>query len=342
MLRVVSFCRAAVSVVAILLSMPRPALPAEGVLQAPSVAAILDRARPALHPPKSLTCRADATVAFEKHAPVVLHLAYSFLAPDHAKLVVLSRLARPTDIDFFEHKVGMAYVLNGPTAASYQPFFMKGSVVDTKLPENEPTVSDVYGTGNMASIAPWLAGMLHISRREYIKARYLRCEEVKGAEAHVVEFTFDQSVYAMMGHRIARYVKWFSVDKGVPIQAVAYNEKGETVAETVYEALKQVAPSKWVALRTRKTIREGTVAISRDVTVTRKRGKPTPATWGTRLAFPARTVVHEYEWVDGRAALPSTVAVWDDSGNLVFHVRFFEYVLDAGLSESEFEYEPVP
>ncbi|HCU36232.1 MAG TPA: hypothetical protein DGT21_12535 [Armatimonadetes bacterium] len=289
-----------------------------------------------------LQCRAEAVLTFEKHAPVVLQLSYIVRAPDQGKMVVNSRFAPKTAIDFFEHKVGMAYALDGGQLAYYNPFLRELHRSDLNAIEADPVISRVYGTGNAADLGPWLKGLFDLGALRSDDGPRVGAERIGETECSILEATPDPAPAHVLGHEVSRAWTWVDADKDLPLKTVLYAESGAEVAVTTYDSITQVSPGRWAALTSRTEYASGEVELAQEVTVRRGDGPAQQQVTRGAVPFAARTVVRRYAVLGDGLVVPLSIEVRDQEGHLFMYMRFFDHIINAGICESAFEVPALP
>jgi len=302
---------------------------------------VLANVRTCTEPMTDVQCRAEATLTFQKHSPIVLRLHYLFRAPDRAKVVVCSRFAPRGCIDFFEHKTGMAYTVAGNEVAYYNPFLRRLHRTDLSAVDAPPAVSRVYGTGNVPELAPWLKGLFDLTSGRVRQPTYVGQETLNGAQCDVVDiFPADPPAH-LFGHALAKVRKWIDTSRRVPLQSIFYGPDDQQIAMTKYEMLAEVTPGLWVALLTRTEFTAGKVELAREMTVKQGDGPDRKEIVRADLPIPPRIVLRRYSWVADRALLPQSIEVRDEQSNVLMHIRFFDYIMNSGVPDSTFVVPPL-
>ncbi len=288
------------------------------------------------------TCRAEAVLTFEKHAPVVLQLSYIFRAPDQGKMVIDSRFAPKTAIDFFEHKVGMAYALDGGKLAYYNPFLRELHRTDLGAIDADAVVSRVYGTGNAADLDPWLKGLFDLGALRSGDGLRVGTEKIGETKCGVLEFTPAPAPAHILGHAVSRVWTWVDADRDLTLKTVLYAEDGAEVAVTTYDSITEVSPGRWAALVSRTEYADGEVELAQEVTVRHGDGPSQQQVTRGTVPFPARTVIRRYSALGGGLVVPLSIEVRDQEAHLVMYMRFFDYIINSGVPESAFEVPALP
>lgn len=302
----------------------------------PSPAAILSRVTAAKPACRDLRCKVRVCMTFAADAPVVLVLDLAAKPPNKTKLVVVSRIGRLGATDFFGHKVGAAYAVDGSALTTFRPFDEKFERHDLSRAAVPATMPSHYGTGDLPRIEHHLAGLAGLCMGKHGPPRFAPRPAGLPDHVTVIAIPLERPAHMWPDHLVSEALLTVDTRRSVVLKAVLVGRDGRVARTTSFGELTQSAQGRWGPLWS-ETHAHGGKFRSQHQAKAGRIGQPLREVVRKR-EIPAKgwRIVRRYQWLQGRIRVPEQVECYDAGGQPLYKAVFSHYQVDTGIPDSAF------
>jgi len=295
----------------------------------------------------SLSCDLEMTFYRDGRVSATVGAHCLLVPPDRARLEVRWRLPAVGAAlsDFFKERVGTVFLRHGSELGVYNPFtdaFVRFPLAGATVP---PPLSNVHGTGEVVELdgyAPAMAALSDPSRQEW---RLQGQEAVGDHMCDVLEWRPNAPLKVREPHVLTRFRTWVETERRCPVKSVAFDNGEQPVVTTSFLEPTEVAPGRWVCLRSETAIAPGDVPVAHEVIIgEHKIGEPggRREVWHATVAMKGRKKVVTYQWHEQGVLLPKSVDVSEEDGALLMSCRFSDYQVNVPVDEEVFRLDRPP
>jgi len=237
----------------------------------------------------------------------------------------------------------MVYILNGRRLISYQPFLERVREVSLEEEAIQP-IQDVYGTGDLPQVEPYVAAALSLSNPANYESSPMQLPLLGGHLPRATEMRPLGARKYKEPHEVVRYVYYYDAVTSCLQSVVGYSSEGQVVMSTVFDRFITTEEGKVVALECKTEIAEGALNLAREMTLSRQGGRQSwTETWKATVPVPRRLIRRTFQWSPMyHVLLPQTVDVYEQKTNrLLMSARFSNYRFNVGLEGALFDYTGV-
>lgn len=284
-------------------------------------------------PVRDFACDVEARIVTGEHSLVALLFKVWSRPPDRIKWTLVSRLASPDSRDFFNHKVGITYLLTGNRLYEYQPFLEKVHETDLSAIPESFVINQVWGTGDLPNIHPLLRdGWRAITQEGERLTRVLPSADDEGLQKYKV--TLASPLYVSEAHRVVWYECWVQPDvKGIS-HLVGYDPEDRPVIQITCHRFTPLGSGGMIPLEVHVDLAAGSISLEHLFQVTQ--GKETrQEVLRDKYPVPARKVIRRFFLPDPAILLPREVLVYEEN-SLRLHLVFRDCRVNTGLEDTLF------